>query len=155
MGHGAAYNFILWGGYHGVSQVIGKALIPFKDKCRNVLRIGDKSLGRKVWDIAITFCIVAYGWMLFYAPDMQFIVDVTQGYLHLGAPYIHQTTIFFFAMSFALLFVKDFKDEFLAERVAAFRDKNPKFTTGWDYVKYAALAILLKVIMYCSVLSVE
>lgn len=53
--HGAAYNFILWGAYHGISQVIGKALIPFKDKCRKVLRIGDRSLVRRMWDITITF----------------------------------------------------------------------------------------------------
>lgn len=80
--------------------------------------------------------------MLFYAPDMQFIVDVTKGYLHLGAPCIHQTTVFFFAMGFTLLLIKDFKDEFLAERVSAFRDRK-KFAIGWDYVKYAALAILI------------
>ena len=141
--HGAAYNFILWGGYHGLNQVFGKLLQPAKDACRKVLHIGDTSLVRKVWDICLTFCLIAYGWMLFYAPDMQFIVDVTKGYLHLGAPYIHQTTIFFFAIGFALLLVKDFKDEFCAERVASFKEKHPTFSIGWNYVKFAALAILI------------
>ena len=81
--------------------------------------------------------------MLFYAPNMQFIVDVTKGYLHLGAPYIHQTTIFFFAIGFALLLLKDFKDESCAERVASFKEKHPKFSIGWNYMKFAALAILI------------
>ena len=131
------------GGYHGLNQVLGKLLQPAKDACRKVLHIGDTSLVRKVWDIALTFCLIAYGWMLFYAPDMQFIVDVTKGYLHLGAPYIHQTTVFFFAIGFALLLVKDFKDEFFAEKIATFREKHKKFSIGWNYVKYAALAILI------------
>lgn len=123
--------------------MFGKLLQPAKDACRKVLHIGDTSLVRKVWDICLTFCLIAYGWMLFYAPDMPFIVDVTKGYLHLGAPYIHQTTIFFFAIGFALLLVKDFKDEFCAERVASFKEKHPKFSIGWNYIKFAALAILI------------
>lgn len=141
--HGSAYNFILWGAYHGANQIIGKVLQPVKDACRKVLHIGDTSFVRKVWDIALTFCLIAYGWMLFYAPDIQFIVDVTKGYLHLGAPYIHQTTIFFFAIGFALLLLKDFKDEFYAEKVASSKEKHPKFSIGWNYVKFAALAILI------------
>ncbi|MCQ2258759.1 MAG: MBOAT family protein [Bacteroidaceae bacterium] len=141
--HGAAYNFILWGIYHGANQVFGKVLQPMKDTCRKVLHIGDTSIVRKVWDICLTFCLIAYGWMLFYAPDMQFIVDVTKGYVHLGTPYIHQTTIFFFAIGFALLLLKDFKDEFYAEKVASIKEKHPKFSICWNYVKFAALAILI------------
>lgn len=141
--HGAAYNFLLWGGYHAVNQIVNKMLQPTKDKVRHLLHIGDTSIVRKVWDICLTFCLIAYGWMLFYAPDMQFIVAVTKGYLHLGAPYIHQTTIFFFAIGFALLLLKDFKDESCAERVASFKEKHPKFSIGWNYMKFAALAILI------------
>ena len=126
--HGAAYNFLLWGGYHAVNQIVSKVLQPTKDKVRHLLHIGDASLVRKVWDICLTFCLIAYGWMLFYAPDMQFIVDVTKGYLHLGAPYIHQTTIFFFGIGFALLLLKDFKDEFCAERIARVKGKYPRLS---------------------------
>lgn len=131
------------GGYHAVNQIVSKILQPTKDKVRHLLHICDASLVRKVWDIVLTFCLIAYGWMLFYAPDMQFIVDVTVGYLQLGAPYIHQTTIFFFAIGFALLLLKDFKDEFCAERIALVKGRYPKLSIGWNYVKYAALAILI------------
>lgn len=141
--HGAAYNFILWGGYHGLNQVVCKMLQPAKDACRKVLHVGDNSLVRKVWDISLTFCLIAYGWMLFYAPDMQFIVDVTKGYFHLGVPYIHQTTIFFFAIGFAILLVHDFMDEYCATRICEFKDKYPKANTIWQYVRFASLAILI------------
>lgn len=131
------------GGYHGLNQVFGKLLQPAKDACRKVLHIGDTSLVRKVWDISLTFCLIAYGWMLFYAPDMQFIVDVTKGYLHLGAPYIHQTTIFFFAIGFAILLVHDFLDEYCSSRISEFENKHTKANIVWQYVRFAALAILI------------
>lgn len=141
--HGAAYNFILWGGYHGVNQMLGRLLQPTKDKVRNLLHIGDESNARRVLDIFMTFSLVAYGWMLFYAPDMQFIVDVTKGYFKFGMPYIHQTTIFFFGIGFAILLLKDFKDEYLSDKVTAFGQKYPKMTVACNYLKYALLSILI------------
>lgn len=141
--HGAAYNFILWGGYHGVNQILGRLLQPTKDKVRNLLHIGDESNARRVLDIFMTFSLVAYGWMLFYAPDMQFIVDVTKGYFKFGMPYIHQTTIFFFGIGFAILLLKDFKDEYLSDKVTAFGQKYPKMTVACNYLKYALLSILI------------
>lgn len=110
---------------------------------RNLLQIGDESNARRVLDIFVTFCLVAYGWMLFYAPDMQFIVDVTKGYYKFGMPYIHQTTIFFFGIGFAILLLKDLKDEYLSDKVIAFGQKYPKMTVACNYLKYALLSILI------------
>lgn len=141
--HGAAYNFILWGGYHGAIQILGRMLKPVKGKIRFVLHIGDSNIIRKVADICMTFCLVAYGWMLFYAPNMQFIVDVTKGYFNLGMPYIHQTTIFFFVIGFAILQYKDFRDEFFEEWVVALRVKYPRVTTMLHYLKFTFIAILI------------
>jgi len=141
--HGAAYNFILWGGYHGANQILGRLFQPAKDKVRAFLHVGDNSRIRKVFDIIATFCLVAYGWMLFYAPNMQFIVDVTKGYFNVGMPYVHQTTIFFLGIGFAILFMKDYKDEYLSDKVEAFEQKYPKLTVAWNYLKYALLSILI------------
>ena len=139
-----------YGGYHGVNQVLGRVLRPVKDKIRSVLHIGDNNIIRRVGDICMTFCLVAYGWMLFYAPDMQFIVDVTKGYFNLGVPYIHQTTIFFFGIGFAILLYKDFRDEFFEEKVVALRMKYPRVTTILHYLKFTFIAIL---IVWCGVLG--
>jgi D-alanyl-lipoteichoic acid acyltransferase DltB (MBOAT superfamily) len=141
--HGAAYNFIIWGGYHGINQILGRILQPVKDRVRNILHIGDKSNIRKVLDIFATFCLIAYGWMLFYAPNIQFIIDVTKGYFDLGIPYIHQTTIFFFGIGFMILFVKDYKDEYLSKHAIAFGQKYPRVVVACNYLKYAVLAVLI------------
>lgn len=141
--HGAAYNFILWGGYHGINQVLGRVLNPIKDSFRKILYIGDESIIRRILDIIITFCLVAYGWMIFYAPDMHFIVDVTRGYFNFGSPYIHQTTIFFFLIGFGILLYKDLKDEFFAEKVSVIRNKYPNAAIVWHYLKFTFIAILI------------
>ena len=141
--HGAAYNFIIWGGYHGINQILGRILQPIKDRVRNILHIGDKSNIRKVLDIFATFCLIAYGWMLFYAPNIQFIIDVTNGYFDLGMPYIHQTTIFFFGIGFMILFLKDYKDEYLSKHAIAFGQKYPRVVVACNYLKYAVLAVLI------------
>lgn len=141
--HGAAYNFILWGGYHAINQIFGKILLPTKNKIRVLLHIEDESKVRKVIDICMTFCLVAYGWMLFYAPDIQFIVDVTKGYFSLGIPYIHQTTIFFFGIGFVILLLKDYKDEYLLDKFVVFEKKYPKLNVVYNYLKFALLAVLI------------
>ena len=141
--HGAAYNFILWGGYHGVNQILGRLLQPVKDNARSLLYISDESIVRRFLDIFMTFCLVAYGWMLFYAPDMQFIVDVTKGYFNFGMPYIHQTTIFFFGIGFTILLLKDYKDEYLSEKVIAFEQKYPKLAVTCNYLMYALFSVLI------------
>ena len=131
------------GGYHSVNQILGRLLQPAKNKVRGLLHIGDESKIRRILDIFITFCLVAYGWMLFYALDMKFIVDVTKGYFNIGMPYIHQTTIFFFGIGFAILFLKDYKDEYLSDKVVVFRQKYPKMTVACNYLKYAVLSVLI------------
>lgn len=141
--HGAAYNFIIWGGYHGINQILGRVLQPVKDRVRDILHIGDKSNIRKVLDIFATFCLITYGWMLFYAPNIQFIIDVTKGYFDLGMPYIHQTTIFFFGIGFMILFLKDYKDEYLSKHAIAFGQKYPRVVVACNYLKYAVLAVLI------------
>lgn len=141
--HGAAYNFIIWGVYHGAIQIFGRVLQPVKDRVRKLLHIADKSNIRRVLDIFITFCLIAYGWMIFYAPNIQFVVDVTKGYFDFGAPYIHQTTIFFFVIGLIILFLKDYKDEFLSKYTIAFGQKYPKVRVACSYIKYAVLAVLI------------
>lgn len=141
--HGAAYNFLLWGFYHGINQIFAKELKPLKERIRSFFHISDGSSIRRAFDICITFCIVAYGWMMFYAPNMQFIIDVTKGYFNIGVPYIHQTTFFFFAIGFVLLFIKDFKDEFLTEKVVSFERAHPKLTLVYHYLRFAIMTVLI------------
>jgi D-alanyl-lipoteichoic acid acyltransferase DltB (MBOAT superfamily) len=139
--HGAAYNFVLWGGYHAINQIFAKIAKPYKDKIWNAVGISDTSKIRKLVDVVFTFVLVSYGWMIFYAPNMDFVVDVTKGYAHLGKPYIHQTTVFFFAIGLFILFIHDLKMEIRSVSI----ERQSISITGHcvNYLKYALLVILM------------
>jgi hypothetical protein len=132
---------LYYGGYHAVNQIFAKIAKPYKDKIWNVVCISDASKIRKLVDVVFTFVLVSYGWMIFYAPNMDFVVDVTKGYAHLGKPYIHQTTAFFFAIGLFILFIHDLKDE-----VCFVSNEHQSISiTGHciNYLKYTLLVILI------------
>lgn len=63
--HGASWNFVIWGGVHGVFLAAERAM-P----------------GRSLWgrlpgflQIALTFTVVSLGWVLFRAPDLPGAMD--------------------------------------------------------------------------------
>ena len=122
-------HFYCRGGYYAVIQVF--------ERLFNRMGAINK-LGRWL-NILVTFILVLYGWMIFYAPDMQTVLGITKGYLHLGSPYIHQTTFFFLAIGFLILFIKDWKDEFYPDKHWFLYSKN----MGIRYVSFASLVAII------------
>jgi D-alanyl-lipoteichoic acid acyltransferase DltB (MBOAT superfamily) len=139
--HGAAYNFVIWGGYHAVNQMLAKILKPHKNSIWDLAHINETSRFRKVVDITLTFILVSYGWMIFYAPNVDFIIGVTKGYLNLGMPYIHQTTIFFFVIGLLILCIHDIKQEIRINN--QYTESSPIKLHLANYIKYVALTILI------------
>lgn len=139
--HGAAYNFVFWGGYHVVNQILAKLIAPFKERLWKVTRIKETSRVHKAVDVAFTFVLVSYGWMIFYAPNMKFVVDVTKGYFRPGMPYVHQTTLFFFAIGLLILLVHDLKAEICSKRQDPLTYSLPKHC--FNYLRYTILVVLI------------
>lgn len=84
--HGAAWNFILWGLYHGIVLSIHRAIISVVSR--------DRNRGNIVVNTAKVMCCliaVCYGWLLFRAPSLDRIVTLTStlvfdfGNMDLGA----------------------------------------------------------------------
>jgi D-alanyl-lipoteichoic acid acyltransferase DltB (MBOAT superfamily) len=144
--HGAAYNFIVWGAYHGIAQIIGKMTNNRKIAFWKALNVNLNGEFKKFVDIALTFIIVSYGWMIFYVSDFSSAIEITKGYFHLGMPYMHQTTLFFFAIGFLILFIKDFKDEFMP-------DKHFLLESKYEPVRYVSFAVLSVLIVLIGVLG--
>ena len=74
--HGAAYNYILWGGFHGVLLVIYGLY--------NGRRIRAGQGTSKVWwrrgtAMAVTFCCVSAGWVFFRAGSLGQIAGMLKG----------------------------------------------------------------------------
>jgi len=66
--HGARWNFVLWGAYHGLMLVVARALRPW------TARLPDRptvALGQ--W--ALMFCVTVGGWVLFRVVSMDHLAD--------------------------------------------------------------------------------
>lgn len=64
--HGASWNFVIWGGLHGLYQIIGKATNKFRLRIKSALRI-DNNFITEFFQIIFTFTIVTFAWIFFRA----------------------------------------------------------------------------------------
>jgi alginate O-acetyltransferase complex protein AlgI len=70
--HGAAYNFVLWGGYHGVlliSERLGYKIFPIFSYRNDVIKQ------------IKCFHLVVFGWLLFRVQDMETFLQYINGIL--------------------------------------------------------------------------
>lgn len=67
--HGAFYTFIIWGGLHGLVQVVEKFIIPDKNVRTGVER--GKNWFVRCLRVFVTFCIVSAAWVFFRAESVS------------------------------------------------------------------------------------
>ena len=64
--HGASFNFIFWGGFHGILLIIHKL---YRNVTEGAGFTKSKTYSYMAW--VVTFIAVLYGWMLFRVTDMS------------------------------------------------------------------------------------
>ena len=69
--HGAGWNFILWGGLNGLFQILEQQFAPQRALLCAKLHIRTDSLGYRVVQTVLTFCLVDFAWIFFHAADVQ------------------------------------------------------------------------------------
>jgi D-alanyl-lipoteichoic acid acyltransferase DltB (MBOAT superfamily) len=62
--HGASWNFVIWGGYHGLLLAIGKLFDKFRRKAHWKLHLYPLT-------VAVTFVLVCLGWVFFRAANLH------------------------------------------------------------------------------------
>lgn len=63
--HGASWNFIIWGGVHGIYQVTGDIIRPLKERLNKKWNVKTQSFSYKTGQIMITFLLVDFAWIFF------------------------------------------------------------------------------------------
>lgn len=144
--HGAAYNFLIWGGLHGLFQIIGKITKNKQDALLAKLKMAKNSVGYRMVNMLITFVLCSYAWMIFRVSEWHEAVEITYGYFRGGSLYIHQTTIFFFLIGLMVLLAKDFKDEY-------YPDKHFFLNSRFIAVRYCSVVCMALVIILFGVLG--
>lgn len=64
--HGASWNFVIWGGLHGLYQVIGNMTSKFRNKFKSVLRL-EGTFILKFSQLIFIFVITCFAWIFFRA----------------------------------------------------------------------------------------
>ena len=65
--HGASINYVIWGGLHGVYQVVSNLIRPIKVKVIEVFNIRDKVFSFQLIQVVINFALVNFAWIFFRA----------------------------------------------------------------------------------------
>ncbi len=96
--HGAAWNFVLWGFYHGRLLVGHRIARPLAETLFDAKSSAGKAFS-KAARIAIMFVFTCYGWLLFRAESLHQIVHMTRLLAHPLAGY--DRTLFLTVVGFA------------------------------------------------------
>lgn len=75
--HGAAWNFVLWGIYHGSLLAVHRLASPALER----IQPNARSISAYVWlsvRIALMFTLTCYGWLLFRATSLDQVIAMTQ-----------------------------------------------------------------------------
>ena len=67
--HGANWTYVIWGLLHGVYQVLGGLLKPFRDGVTKAFHIDKNSFSNRLFRILFTFILVDFAWIFFKAPS--------------------------------------------------------------------------------------
>ena len=86
--HGADLSYVVWGGLNGLYQVIGELLMPLRLRLSRLLHIDRSSLGVKLVQIPVTFCLFAFSLIFFRAGSVGEAIAVIGSILHVRNPWI-------------------------------------------------------------------
>jgi len=69
--HGASFSFVVWGGLHGLYQVIGDVTRPFREKASRVLKMKTDCFSHKLLQGVVTFVLVDFAWIFFRCNSLR------------------------------------------------------------------------------------
>lgn len=153
--HGTGPQFMLWGGLHGVYQVLSRIIDPIRSFLRSKIMIKRDAFSFKMTQAILTFILVDYTWLFFRAPSIDIGIDITKNIVrnfHLGDTLIYKLYLMGFDSNrFNVLFVEmvvilvvDLLHEKNISIVSLLNRQNKAFR--WGIYLFAVLAIIIGVI---------
>ena len=73
--HGANWTYVVWGGLHGLYQVIGDVTKPLKDKITDKLNVRTQATSYKMVKMMITFALTCLAWVFFRADNITVAIE--------------------------------------------------------------------------------
>lgn len=69
--HGASWSFVVWGGLHGLYQILGYELRGVKDRIGKRFHIRTDCFSYKLGQVLVTFGLTAFAWIFFRADSLR------------------------------------------------------------------------------------
>lgn len=69
--HGASWTFVIWGGLHGLYQVLGQLLAPVKQRVCKALGVRTEAGSYQFGQILTTFLLTSFAWIFFRANSLS------------------------------------------------------------------------------------
>ena len=69
--HGASWNYVIWGGLHGVYQVLSEIFAPIRKKINSILKVNEGVFSYKFGQILFTFSLTTLTWVFFRAKTLD------------------------------------------------------------------------------------
>ncbi|MDR1913152.1 MAG: MBOAT family protein [Clostridiales bacterium] len=69
--HGANWNYVIWGGLHGLYQIVEDALKTIRTKARHIEKLPNDGSLFKFVQIIVTFILVCFAWIFFRASSLD------------------------------------------------------------------------------------
>ena len=85
--HGASWNFVIWGALHGVYQIFGAVTLNTRKFCCEILNINRQTSHYKLFQRAITFALVTFGWIFFRSEGLTQAVVIVKNIFTNFAPW--------------------------------------------------------------------
>ena len=74
--HGAGVNFIIWGGIHGLLQIIDGITAPLREKINDLTHAKTESFGYRFGKGLLTFVLVDLAWVYFRITDFHLANEI-------------------------------------------------------------------------------
>ncbi len=72
--HGASWNYVLWGGIHGLYQIIGEILRPVKTGIAEKMHVRTEVFSYRLGQILVTNALTTFAWIFFRAGHFGHLV---------------------------------------------------------------------------------
>lgn len=137
--HGAGWTFVVWGGLHGIFQVI-ESLMKRNNKTENTL-----PMTGRLCKIVVTFLLATIAWVFFRADSLEMACTIVgKTFSDFGKPFISPEAMLFGLLSILILSAKDIADEFYP-RIAVLNSSN-KYISGIAFSVLTVYIILFGVL---------
>lgn len=136
--HGANWTFVCWGTFHGMLLV----LLNIKNlKCK----LKKDNVLIRLFNIAITFCVVCIGWVFFRANSVEQAFSIIEKiFTNHAKPFLASDNVVQGFFGISILLLKDFIDEYYSE-------KNLLLKSNSLVVRYCCYLFLITVILLMGI----